>query len=72
MTTPHLAGPPLAPPSHAVPPRHRRQRGQGMVEYAFILMLVAIVILIALQVLGGTTNHLYSNISNGLGAASNP
>ncbi len=42
------------------------ERGQGMVEYAFILILVAIVVLVALQVLGNTTQNLYSNISNGL------
>jgi len=44
----------------------RGERGQGMVEYAFILILVAIVVLVALQVLGHTTNNLYSNIANGL------
>lgn len=48
-------------------PRTRRgEGGQGMVEYAFILVLVAIVVLVALQVLGHTTNNLYSNIANGL------
>ena len=42
------------------------ERGQGMVEYAFIITLIAVVVLIALQVLGHTTQNLYSNISNGL------
>ena len=46
----------------------RGERGQGMVEYAFIVVLIAIAVIIALQVLGHTTNNLYSNISNGLGA----
>jgi pilus assembly protein Flp/PilA len=45
----------------------RGQRGQGMVEYAFILLLVAIVVLISVTVLGKTTSNLYSNISSGLG-----
>lgn len=44
----------------------RRERGQGMVEYAFILILVAVVALVAVQALGHTTQNLYSNISNGL------
>ena len=42
------------------------ERGQGMVEYAFILILIAMAVLVALQVLGHSTNSLYSNISNGL------
>jgi pilus assembly protein Flp/PilA len=42
------------------------ERGQGMVEYAFIITLIAVVVLIALQVLGHATQNLYSNISNGL------
>jgi pilus assembly protein Flp/PilA len=45
------------------------ERGQGMVEYAFILVLIAMVVLIALQVLGHSTNTLFSNISNGLTVA---
>ena len=44
----------------------RDQAGQGMVEYAFIIVLIAIAVLVALQVLGHATNNLYSNISNGL------
>lgn len=47
--------------------QRRGERGQGLVEYAFILILIAIAALIALQVLGKTTGNLYSNISNGLG-----
>jgi pilus assembly protein Flp/PilA len=40
--------------------------GQGMVEYALILMLIAIVIVVILGLLGGHVTHLYSNIANGL------
>jgi pilus assembly protein Flp/PilA len=47
--------------------RRRDERGQGMVEYAFILLLVAIVVLVAVALLGHTTSNLYSNISSGLG-----
>jgi Flp pilus assembly pilin Flp len=45
------------------------ERGQGMVEYAFILILIAMAVLVALQVLGHSANTLYSNISNGLRVA---
>ena len=43
------------------------ERGQGMVEYAFILELVALVVIVSLMVLGHTTSNLYSNVSSGLG-----
>jgi pilus assembly protein Flp/PilA len=46
---------------------HRDERGQGMVEYAFILVLVAMVVLVSVVVLGKQTSNLYSNISSGLG-----
>ncbi len=45
----------------------RGQRGQGMVEYAFILVLVALVVLVSVVVLGKQTSNLYSNIASGLG-----
>jgi Flp pilus assembly pilin Flp len=48
--------------------KRRREAGQGMVEYAFIIVLIAIAVLVGLQVLGHATNNLYSNISNGLAA----
>jgi pilus assembly protein Flp/PilA len=47
---------------------HRRtEQGQGMIEYAFILVLVALVVLVSVVVLGKQTGNLYSNISTGLG-----
>jgi pilus assembly protein Flp/PilA len=47
---------------------HRRQeQGQGMIEYAFILVLVALVVLVSVVALGKQTSNLYSNISTGLG-----
>jgi pilus assembly protein Flp/PilA len=42
------------------------EAGQGMVEYAFIIALIAIVVVLAVQLLGHTTYNLYSNVSNGL------
>lgn len=41
-------------------------RGQGMVEYALMLMLVALVLIVILTVLGGHVTDMYSNISNGI------
>ncbi|MFN2582672.1 MAG: Flp family type IVb pilin [Candidatus Dormibacteria bacterium] len=42
------------------------ERGQGMVEYALILVLIAIVVIVILQVVGNQVNNTFSNISNGL------
>jgi pilus assembly protein Flp/PilA len=43
-----------------------RDDGQGMVEYALILVLIAIVVIVVLQVVGKQVNNVFSNISNGL------
>jgi pilus assembly protein Flp/PilA len=40
--------------------------GQGMVEYALILVLIAIVVIVVLQVVGKQVNNVFSNVSNGL------
>jgi pilus assembly protein Flp/PilA len=45
----------------------RKEHGQGMIEYAFILVLVALVVLVSVVALGKQTSNLYSNISTGLG-----
>ena len=39
------------------------QKGQGMVEYALILALIALIVLIALIATGGQLINVYSNIS---------
>ena len=39
------------------------QTGQGMVEYALILALVALIVIIALIATGGQLINLYSNIT---------
>jgi len=39
-----------------------RQAGQGMVEYALILALVALIVVIALIATGGQATNLYSDI----------
>ena len=38
------------------------RRGQGLVEYALILVLVAIVVIVVLAVLGPTIGKVFSNI----------
>ena len=45
---------------------HKDEEGQGMVEYALILVLIAIVVIVILQVVGHQENNVFSNISNGL------
>ena len=42
------------------------ERGQGLVEYAFIMLLVAIVVIVILALLGPTIGNLYSSIVLGL------
>jgi pilus assembly protein Flp/PilA len=42
------------------------RKGQGMVEYAFILILVAFVIIVAITALGGGVGNLYMSVVNSL------
>jgi pilus assembly protein Flp/PilA len=42
------------------------QRGQGLVEYALIISLVSIVVIVLLILLGGRLNSTFSQISNSL------
>jgi pilus assembly protein Flp/PilA len=39
-----------------------REKGQGLVEYALILVLVAVVVIVILSVLGPTIGNVFSNI----------
>jgi len=39
-----------------------REEGQGLVEYALILVLVAIVVIVVLQLLGPVIAQVFSNI----------
>ena len=43
-------------------PLLRRQSGQGMVEFALILSLVALIVIVALVATGGQVINLYSDI----------
>jgi pilus assembly protein Flp/PilA len=52
--------------------RLRTQRddedGQGMVEYALILVLIAVVVIVILGIIGHQVNNVFSNVSNSLGS----
>jgi pilus assembly protein Flp/PilA len=46
--------------------RSRSQRGQGMVEYGLILVLVAVAVIGLLLALSGQLGTVFNNIQNGL------
>jgi pilus assembly protein Flp/PilA len=46
-----------------------RENGQGLVEYALILVLVAVVVIAILAVLGPQVANMFSKVTNGLGSA---
>ncbi len=43
-----------------------KEKGQGLVEYALILVLVAIVVIAILAILGPTIGNVFSNAVNAL------
>ncbi|MBV9787660.1 MAG: Flp family type IVb pilin [Chloroflexi bacterium] len=43
-----------------------REEGQGLVEYALILVLIAIVVIGVLTVLGGKVSSVFETISSSL------
>jgi pilus assembly protein Flp/PilA len=42
------------------------QKGQGLVEYAMILVFVAIVVLVALSLLGPIIGNVFSDLNSSL------
>ena len=44
----------------------RDEEGQGLVEYALILALIAIVVIAILIILGQKVKNVYNNVSQGL------
>ena len=44
-----------------------RENGQGLVEYALVLVLVAIVVIAILTLLGPQIGNVFSQINSGLG-----
>lgn len=43
-----------------------KEKGQGLVEYALILVLVAIVVIVALRLLGPTISSIFVEINDAL------
>jgi len=43
-----------------------KEKGQGLVEYALILVLVAVVVIAVLTLLGPIIGNVFSDIINGL------
>lgn len=43
-----------------------REEGQGLVEYALILVLVAVVVIVILALLGPAIGNIFSQIVNAL------
>jgi pilus assembly protein Flp/PilA len=44
-----------------------KEKGQGLVEYALILVLVAVVVIVVMQILGPTIGNVFSEIIDNLG-----
>jgi pilus assembly protein Flp/PilA len=44
---------------------HKKERGQGMVEYALLIVLLAIVVVVMIDVMGGSVSKMYSSITQG-------
>ena len=45
----------------------RKEKGQGLVEYALIIVLVSIVVIAALTILGPRISNVFNTISSTLG-----
>ena len=45
----------------------KNEEGQGLAEYALILVLIAIVVIAALTTLGSQINTVFGDITSGLG-----
>jgi pilus assembly protein Flp/PilA len=45
---------------------HPKEKGQGLVEYAIILALVAIIVIAIVRLLGPKLGNTYSTIQNSL------
>jgi pilus assembly protein Flp/PilA len=44
----------------------RRYKGQGMVEYALIIVMIALVLILVLTLLGSQLSTVFSSIISGL------
>jgi pilus assembly protein Flp/PilA len=41
---------------------HKKERGQGMVEYSLLIVLLALVVIVLIAVMGTAVSNMYSNI----------
>lgn len=46
--------------------KHLHWKGQGLVEYAIILVLVAVVIIVMLAIFGPSVGNMFSNVVNNI------
>lgn len=53
---------PILLPPYLVP----QEDGQGLVEYALILVLIVVVVIVVLALLGPSVGNLYSNVVEGV------
>ncbi len=44
----------------------KRQKGQGLVEYALILVLISVVSITLMTTLGGSVSSVFSQVNNAL------
>ena len=42
------------------------ERGQGMTEYALIIVLIGVVVIIVVGIIGHQVQNVFSNVSSGL------
>jgi len=44
---------------------YKKERGQGMVEYALLIVLLALVVIFMIDVMGTAVSNMYSRIVGG-------
>ena len=44
----------------------RSKKGQTLIEYAFLLLLIAIVVILMAKGLGGTSNNVFSKVNSAM------
>ncbi len=44
---------------------YKKERGQGMVEYALLIVLLAIVVVVMIDVMGTAVSNMYTKITEG-------
>ncbi len=52
--------------------KRRLSRGQGMVEYALLLVFIAVVVIVVLLTLGQQVANVFSNVAGALGFTPTP